>query len=217
MQFPYLIAILATLGLAQAQLPNLPSCSLNCFLSALQNDGCSSVTNFTCHCANPSLVGAITPCVQSACDLSDQSSVSNAVTSVCSSASVPISIPPVTGAGTTTTGSAATATSSGSAAAGSGSTTPSRTSGSVTASSSGTGGAGGGGGASSTSGGTSGGTSGAPASTSTGTGTTSTGTTGTTTGTTTGAPQATGAAGSVSVSFVGTGLFALGVAALFAL
>ncbi|EED13149.1 GPI anchored CFEM domain protein [Talaromyces stipitatus ATCC 10500] len=214
MQLKYLTILISTLGLTQAQLPHLPGCSLSCFLPTLQNDGCSSLTNFTCHCAVPGLVSSITPCVQSACDLSDQSSVSNAVTSLCSSAGVPISIPPVTGS---TTGPAA-ATASTTTVTTSGTPTPSKTSCPSKASSSSSTSAVGGGGASTSGSSVTSAPNSETTSTSTFTGTSSGASTTThTTTTSTRAAQSTGAAGSVSASFVGTGLFAMGVAAMFAL
>ncbi|CEL09455.1 hypothetical protein ASPCAL12590 [Aspergillus calidoustus] len=83
-------------SLALAQLIDLPQCSIQCILTAMSQDGCSSLTDFACHCRQPSLVTEVTPCVQRDCNLQDQSSVSNAVTAQCSSVGVPISIPPVT-------------------------------------------------------------------------------------------------------------------------
>ncbi|KAJ5813084.1 Extracellular membrane protein CFEM domain [Penicillium robsamsonii] len=97
-----LIAFVAA-GLASAQLPDVPSCSLSCFLSALQSDGCSELLDFKCHCKKTELVSSITPCVEKACEYKDRISVSNAVVNQCSSAGEPISIPPIeTGAETTT-------------------------------------------------------------------------------------------------------------------
>ncbi|KAJ5497465.1 hypothetical protein N7463_009452 [Penicillium fimorum] len=97
-----LIAFVAA-GLASAQLPDVPACSLSCFLSALQSDGCSELLDFECHCKKTELVTSITPCVEKACEYKDQIAVSNAVVDQCSSAGEPISIPPIeTGAETTT-------------------------------------------------------------------------------------------------------------------
>ncbi|KAJ5356940.1 hypothetical protein N7517_011549 [Penicillium concentricum] len=97
-----LIAFVAA-GLASAQLPDVPACSLSCFLSALQSDGCSELLDFECHCKKTELVTSITPCVEKACEYEDRISVSNAVVDQCSSAGEPISIPPIeTGAETTT-------------------------------------------------------------------------------------------------------------------
>jgi hypothetical protein len=45
---------------------------LNCFLTALEGDGCSSLTDFACHCQKPSLVSEVTPCVKKSCDEADQ-------------------------------------------------------------------------------------------------------------------------------------------------
>ncbi|RAL15747.1 CFEM domain-containing protein [Aspergillus homomorphus CBS 101889] len=96
-----LIILLAS-SLASAQLPNLPQCSLNCFIDAFQKDGCSSLLDFGCHCQKPQVVQVVTPCVQKACNAADQSAVSSEVIRQCSAAGHPITIPPVAGAETTT-------------------------------------------------------------------------------------------------------------------
>ncbi|KAJ5195831.1 hypothetical protein N7449_006310 [Penicillium cf. viridicatum] len=95
MKFSTTLIAFAAAGLASAQLPNVPACSLSCFLSALQSDGCSELLDFKCHCQKTELVTSITPCVEKACEHSDQVSVSNAVVGQCSSAGHPISIPPI--------------------------------------------------------------------------------------------------------------------------
>ncbi|KAL3459458.1 hypothetical protein BJX64DRAFT_291282 [Aspergillus heterothallicus] len=91
------LIVLLGVNIAHAQLIDLPQCSVQCILNAMSHDGCSSLADFVCHCRQPSLVTEVTPCVQQACNVQDQSSVSNAVTAQCSSVGVPISIPPVTG------------------------------------------------------------------------------------------------------------------------
>ncbi|KAI9375520.1 hypothetical protein BJX61DRAFT_131496 [Aspergillus egyptiacus] len=88
------IILLLSASIAQAQL-DLPTCSLDCFIEAMTHDGCPNLMDFACHCRQPALVNEVAPCVQQACDLEDQSSVSNAVVTECSSQGVPISIPPV--------------------------------------------------------------------------------------------------------------------------
>ncbi|GIK05663.1 hypothetical protein Aspvir_009776 [Aspergillus viridinutans] len=133
------IALLAA-GLVSAQLPNVPACSLNCFVSALSADGCSSLTDFACHCQKPDLVPSITPCVQSACNIADQSSVSSAVVSQCSAAGHPISVPSVgaastTASETTTTTESSTQTVTTTTTSSTGSTTSSSTVSSTTSSS----------------------------------------------------------------------------------
>ncbi|RAL01279.1 CFEM domain-containing protein [Aspergillus ibericus CBS 121593] len=97
------IGVLLITTFANAQLPNIPSCSLNCFVSAFERDGCSQLMDFACHCQKPEVVGAVTPCVQKACSLADQSAVSSEVVRQCSLAGHPISIPPVGGGAETTT------------------------------------------------------------------------------------------------------------------
>ncbi|KAL4773116.1 hypothetical protein BDW60DRAFT_206418 [Aspergillus nidulans var. acristatus] len=99
----------ASIILAQ-DLPDLPSCSLQCFLSAMSSDGCPSLTDFACHCRQSALVSEVSPCVEQSCNEQDQSSVSNVVMTACSSAGVPISVPPVDGAATTITESGLTPT-----------------------------------------------------------------------------------------------------------
>ncbi|KAJ5371381.1 GPI-anchored CFEM domain protein B [Penicillium cataractarum] len=111
MKFSTTLIALVAAGLANAQLSDIPSCSLSCFVTALTSDGCSSLTDFACHCQKPSLVSDITPCVQKACSVGDQISVSNAVVAQCSSAGHPISVPPVE----TTTSASSSASSSASA------------------------------------------------------------------------------------------------------
>ncbi|KXG52812.1 Extracellular membrane protein, CFEM domain [Penicillium griseofulvum] len=95
MKFSTSLIALVAAGLASAQLPDVPACSLSCFVSALGGDGCSELLDFECHCQKPELVSTITPCVEKACEYEDQVSVSNAVTDQCKSAGHPISIPPI--------------------------------------------------------------------------------------------------------------------------
>ncbi|KAL5341183.1 hypothetical protein BJX70DRAFT_396231 [Aspergillus crustosus] len=95
-----LLALLST-GFGVAQIIDLPPCSLQCFLKAMSHDGCSSLTDFACHCKQPILITEVTPCVEQACNAKDQSSVSSAVVAECSSAGAPISIPPVTSTSST--------------------------------------------------------------------------------------------------------------------
>ncbi|EEQ91817.1 hypothetical protein RJZ56_000819 [Blastomyces dermatitidis] len=100
MQFSHALIALVAASLANAQLPDIPPCALNCFVEALAGDGCSSLTDFECHCKVPTLPGKITPCVEAACEPDAQSSVSNIVVSQCSAAGVPIELPPVGGSPT---------------------------------------------------------------------------------------------------------------------
>ncbi|GKZ24079.1 hypothetical protein AbraIFM66951_008892 [Aspergillus brasiliensis] len=103
MQLFHALFILLAGSFVTAQLPNIPSCSINCFISAFQHDGCSQLTDFACHCQKPDLPNTITPCVQRACNVADQSAVSSEVVRQCSMAGHPISIPPVGGGPETTT------------------------------------------------------------------------------------------------------------------
>ncbi|KAF2189790.1 CFEM-domain-containing protein, partial [Zopfia rhizophila CBS 207.26] len=75
------------------QLGDIPSCALNCFVDALGKDGCSSLTDFACHCTKTELIPSVTPCVQAACSADDQAKVITAVEGTCAEAGVPISIP----------------------------------------------------------------------------------------------------------------------------
>ncbi|KAJ5488572.1 GPI-anchored CFEM domain protein B [Penicillium diatomitis] len=130
MKFSATLIALVAAGVAHAQLPNVPACSvcdtppfprytadLNCFVTALTTDGCSSLTDFACHCSKPQLVSTITPCVQKACKVPDQISVSNAVVAQCSSAGHPIVVPPIETASSAASSAASTAAATTSAVA----------------------------------------------------------------------------------------------------
>ncbi|DAA73583.1 TPA_exp: GPI-anchored CFEM domain protein [Trichophyton benhamiae CBS 112371] len=95
MKFSQAVIALAAATVVSAQLPDVPQCSLPCFLDALTTDGCSELTDFKCHCSKPELPAKITPCVKSKCPVAEQVSVSNAVVKQCSEAGAPVSIPPV--------------------------------------------------------------------------------------------------------------------------
>ena len=74
MQFSNALIALVAAGLASSQgIPDVPSCSLNCFTTALTTDGCSGLTDWACHCGKPELVDQVTPCVEKACPVADQS------------------------------------------------------------------------------------------------------------------------------------------------
>ncbi|KAE8409839.1 hypothetical protein BDV37DRAFT_277490 [Aspergillus pseudonomiae] len=122
----YLIVLLANLAVAQ-NLPNIPPCAVSCLITALQGDGCPSITDFACHCQKPELVPKVTPCVAQACPLAEQSSVSRVVVSACSSAGHPISVPnpgpSSTPQATTTTTATTTSTGTGTGASPTGSMT----------------------------------------------------------------------------------------------
>ncbi|EEQ30068.1 hypothetical protein McanMca71_000397 [Microsporum canis] len=95
MKFSQAVVALAAATVVSAQLPDVPPCSLSCFVDALGSDGCSDLTDFKCHCSKAELPSKITPCVKAACPVEDQIKVSNAVVDQCSKAGNPISIPPV--------------------------------------------------------------------------------------------------------------------------
>ncbi|KAF2266977.1 CFEM-domain-containing protein [Lojkania enalia] len=87
-------ATLALASIATAQLDLLPPCSTSCFLDALQNDGCPSITDFACHCEQAdTLFSVVTPCVQDACTPEEEQAAISAVEGTCASAGVTISIP----------------------------------------------------------------------------------------------------------------------------
>ncbi|KAL6706756.1 hypothetical protein ACN47E_005092 [Coniothyrium glycines] len=90
----FAIAAIALASVATAQLDNIPSCALNCFIGPLTSDGCAALTDFKCHCEKgESLLASVTPCVQGACSAADQAATISAVESTCQAAGAPISIP----------------------------------------------------------------------------------------------------------------------------
>lgn len=91
MKASFTLAALFAAG-SYAQLSNLPQCALNCFLGPLQSDGCDSLTDFKCHCSNPTLIPKVQPCVQSKCSASEQETVISAVQSLCESVGVTLTI-----------------------------------------------------------------------------------------------------------------------------
>ncbi|KAE8356336.1 hypothetical protein BDV28DRAFT_127131 [Aspergillus coremiiformis] len=96
------ILLFASLAVAQGGIGGIPQCATSCLLNAIQTDGCSGVQDFACHCQKPELVAKAVPCVASACTPPEQSAVSRAVVSLCSSVGHPITIPNP-GASTTST------------------------------------------------------------------------------------------------------------------
>ncbi|KAI4625120.1 uncharacterized protein J4E87_004966 [Alternaria ethzedia] len=103
-------AALASVG--SAQLSNIPSCALQCFLAPLQSDGCSSLTDFECHCKKGAeLLGKVQPCVQGACEQEDQAKAISAVQDTCKAAGVPINIPGASAAPSMASSAVASATS----------------------------------------------------------------------------------------------------------
>ncbi|KAF1840908.1 CFEM-domain-containing protein [Cucurbitaria berberidis CBS 394.84] len=87
-------AIVALASVATAQLDNIPSCALNCFIGPLTGDGCSALTDFACHCKKgAALLAQVQPCVKGACNAADQASTISAVESTCKDAGAPIVIP----------------------------------------------------------------------------------------------------------------------------
>ncbi|OAX79681.1 hypothetical protein ACJ72_05999, partial [Emergomyces africanus] len=72
MQFSHALIALVAASLANAQLPEVPTCALSCFTEAVASDGCTPLTNFKCHCQVKELPGKITPCVEAACSVADR-------------------------------------------------------------------------------------------------------------------------------------------------
>ncbi|KAL2130386.1 hypothetical protein VTI74DRAFT_6531 [Chaetomium olivicolor] len=81
---------LALASFAFAQLPNVPYCAITCFIDALSTDGCSSLTDFACHCEKTEVVAEVMSCVQGACTAHDQAKVITAIESLCGSAGVAV-------------------------------------------------------------------------------------------------------------------------------
>ncbi|CAI6242044.1 unnamed protein product [Periconia digitata] len=87
-------ALVSLAGVATAQLDNIPTCALSCFLGPLSSDGCSELTDFKCHCEKfDTLVSGVTPCVQKACEASDQEKVISGVVDTCKAAGVSVTPP----------------------------------------------------------------------------------------------------------------------------
>jgi len=108
-----LAAIVALAAGAYAQgIADIPSCALTCLSTALSTDGCSSLTDFACHCKHTDLIPQAQPCIQKACpQQSQQAAVVSVIEGICSSAGVPITIPvPGGSSAAPTTSAAATST-----------------------------------------------------------------------------------------------------------
>ncbi|OAL50751.1 CFEM-domain-containing protein [Pyrenochaeta sp. DS3sAY3a] len=87
-------SIMALAAVGSAQFDKIPSCALTCFVGPLTSDGCSSLTDFKCHCEKgASLLSTVQPCVQGACSPADQATTIQAVQETCAGVGVPINIP----------------------------------------------------------------------------------------------------------------------------
>ncbi|KAF2653918.1 CFEM-domain-containing protein [Lophiostoma macrostomum CBS 122681] len=101
-------AVIALASVVTAQLDNIPSCALNCFVTPLSSDGCSSLTDFACHCKKfDTLIASVTPCVQGACSTSDQQATIAAVEQTCADAGVSVSVSEPAGSSTAAASSSA--------------------------------------------------------------------------------------------------------------
>jgi len=93
MKTSFAVLAFALASVATAQLDAIPSCALSCFVTALSADGCSSLTDFKCHCAKTELISTVKPCVDSECSAADQAAAVKAVSVQCEQVGVPIVLP----------------------------------------------------------------------------------------------------------------------------
>ncbi|KAI9801809.1 MAG: hypothetical protein M1825_003182 [Sarcosagium campestre] len=95
MKYSIAAIALAVAAAHAAGISDIPECSQECFIEKLSSDGCSSLTDFACHCEKPELISEITPCVKEACASSpdDITAAGKAVVGICAGAGVPISLP----------------------------------------------------------------------------------------------------------------------------
>lgn len=92
-------SVIALASVASAQLNSIPQCALSCLVGPLSSDGCSSLTDFNCHCQKgASLIATVEPCVSSACSASDQAATLAAIQQTCKNAGIPIEVPNAPGA-----------------------------------------------------------------------------------------------------------------------
>lgn len=124
-------SIIALATVASAQLDNIPSCAvchphttisldspinvqqLNCFIGPLTSDGCSTLTDFACHCKKGTeLLATVQPCVQGACSADDQATTIAGVEKTCQDAGVPLEIPDTSSAASSVASSATSAAAS---------------------------------------------------------------------------------------------------------
>ncbi|KAF2691114.1 hypothetical protein K458DRAFT_382690 [Lentithecium fluviatile CBS 122367] len=86
--------LVALAAVATAQLPDVPDCSLNCFITPLTTDGCENLEDFACHCQKAdSLFAAVTPCVKENCTPAEEADVISKVKDTCAANGVTVSIP----------------------------------------------------------------------------------------------------------------------------
>ncbi|KAJ4361260.1 hypothetical protein N0V95_002029 [Ascochyta clinopodiicola] len=110
-------SIVALAAVASAQLENIPTCALKCFITPLSTDGCSGLTDFACHCKKGTeLLATVQPCVKEACEAADQATTISGVESTCAAAGVPIEIPDSSSAVSSPAASVTSAASSSAAA-----------------------------------------------------------------------------------------------------
>jgi cobalamin biosynthesis Mg chelatase CobN len=94
-------AIALFASVAFAQLPDIPTCAYQCFLTALTTDGCTQLTDFACHCQKPELITTVQPCVEKACTPDEIAKILTTVQSTCAGVGHPISIPNAGGSSST--------------------------------------------------------------------------------------------------------------------
>ena len=67
MKFSTSVTVAAIVGLAAAQVPNLPPCALNCLVQGGAAQTACQLTEFKCLCASPDFVKGALACAQKAC------------------------------------------------------------------------------------------------------------------------------------------------------
>ncbi|KAF2199240.1 CFEM-domain-containing protein [Delitschia confertaspora ATCC 74209] len=117
MKFSTAAVAVALASVASAQLQDIPTCALSCFVGPLTSDGCSGLTDFECHCQKPELIPSVTPCVQKECPPAEQEKVIATVQKVCKDAGHPIEVPNPNASSSAAPSSTAAATSAASSAA----------------------------------------------------------------------------------------------------
>ncbi|KAL6244126.1 hypothetical protein RBB50_008996 [Rhinocladiella similis] len=90
-----------------------PPCSINCFTTTLENDGCAE-SDFDCHCSLSGLYQNISTCVFNACDRPNANTFLDGFISACEGIGYPLKSAPTTLL--LPTAAAATATTSATAA-----------------------------------------------------------------------------------------------------
>jgi hypothetical protein len=118
----------ALAAVATAQLPDVPQCSLNCFIGPLTSDGCSQLEDFKCHCQKAdSLFAAVTPCVKKNCTPAEEADVISKVKDTCAANGITVSIPSDSGSASATPTASVSASSAPASSSAAGTTTAATT------------------------------------------------------------------------------------------